>query len=205
VLSQAVKQNGSKEARYYQQKLNLYRDVAAAELDHGDVKAAADAASRALYNMLDGTSVEFTPSNNGVTVTVKYSGQDKPAQQTQLTLPQFNQFLRGKDGQYDYVIEHSISAVLYQLAVERGMPTQVDGTQQRPQSMQQQQQQQRQQRQQRQPEYVYNDPIPADIRRRAHSLYPFVSQQDQRTQYIIDEMRASADRQQGNSYSIHVK
>jgi hypothetical protein len=43
------------------------------------------------------------------------------------------------------------------------------------------------------------------IEERANRLFPTASQGDQRTQYIIDEMRAAADRQQGNSYSIHVK
>jgi hypothetical protein len=43
------------------------------------------------------------------------------------------------------------------------------------------------------------------IEERANFLFPWAAQGDQRTQYIIDEMRAAADRQQGNSYSIHVK
>jgi len=46
------------------------------------------------------------------------------------------------------------------------------------------------------------DPIPRDIRARANALYPFVSQQDERTKYIVEEMRAAADRERGNSYSI---
>ncbi len=40
---------------------------------------------------------------------------------------------------------------------------------------------------------------------RAFVLFPWASQGDERTQYLIDEMRAAADRQQGHSYSIHVK
>jgi hypothetical protein len=56
----------------------------------------------------------------------------------------------------------------------------------------------------RRPERTYEDPIPRDIRARANALFPFVSQQDERTKYIIEEMRAAADRERGNSYSIRV-
>jgi len=43
------------------------------------------------------------------------------------------------------------------------------------------------------------------IERRAARLFPWASQGDQRTQYIIDEMNAAADRRHGNSYSIRVR
>jgi TPR repeat protein len=43
------------------------------------------------------------------------------------------------------------------------------------------------------------------IEERAFYLFPGQGAQRERNAYIIDEMRAAADRQQGNSYSIHVK
>jgi hypothetical protein len=50
----------------------------------------------------------------------------------------------------------------------------------------------------------YYAPIDPTLQARANSLFPFVSQQNERTRYIIDEMNAAADRQHGNSYSIRV-
>lgn len=47
--------------------------------------------------------------------------------------------------------------------------------------------------------------IDPQIEARALRLFPLASQMKERTQYIIDEMNATADRQQGNSYSIHVR
>ena len=47
--------------------------------------------------------------------------------------------------------------------------------------------------------------IDPQIEARASKLFPLASQMNERTQYIIDEMNAAADRQQGNSYSIHVR
>jgi hypothetical protein len=39
----------------------------------------------------------------------------------------------------------------------------------------------------------------------ANRLFPMVSQGDQRTKFIVDQMNAAADRKQGNSYSIRVR
>jgi hypothetical protein len=53
----------------------------------------------------------------------------------------------------------------------------------------------------------YADPdqqLLESIERRAVGLFPWAGQEDQRRQYVIDEMRAAANRRQGNSYSIHV-
>ena len=47
--------------------------------------------------------------------------------------------------------------------------------------------------------------IDPQIEARALKLFPLASQSNERTQYIIDEINAAADRQQGNSYSIHVR
>jgi hypothetical protein len=46
--------------------------------------------------------------------------------------------------------------------------------------------------------------IDPQIEARALKLFPAVSQMKQRTQYIIDQMNAAADRQQGNSYSVRI-
>jgi len=43
------------------------------------------------------------------------------------------------------------------------------------------------------------------IHMQADRMFPSVGQSDQRRRYIIDEMRAAADRQQGNSYSIRIR
>jgi hypothetical protein len=43
-----------------------------------------------------------------------------------------------------------------------------------------------------------------DLVERSHLLYQWAGQEAARRQYLIDEMRAAADRQQGNSYSIRV-
>jgi hypothetical protein len=45
--------------------------------------------------------------------------------------------------------------------------------------------------------------IDPQIEARALKLFPWASQQNERTRYIIDEMNAAADRRWGNSYSIH--
>ena len=47
--------------------------------------------------------------------------------------------------------------------------------------------------------------IDPQIEVRAWKLYPLAGQQSERTKYIIDEMNTAADRQQGHSYSIHVR
>ena len=52
-------------------------------------------------------------------------------------------------------------------------------------------------------EYPVSTGIDPAIEARAAYLYPFVSQQNERVKYIIDEMNTAADRQQGQSYSIH--
>jgi hypothetical protein len=52
--------------------------------------------------------------------------------------------------------------------------------------------------------FVGNDGIDPQIEARALKLFPLASQANERTQYIINEMNTAADRQQGNSYSIHV-
>jgi hypothetical protein len=50
-----------------------------------------------------------------------------------------------------------------------------------------------------------NAGIDPQIEARAWKLYPWSSQQNERTKYIIDEMNTAADRQQGHSYSVHVR
>lgn len=53
--------------------------------------------------------------------------------------------------------------------------------------------------------FIGNADIDPQIEARALKLFPLASQINKRTQYIVDEMNAAADRQQGNSYSIHVR
>jgi hypothetical protein len=53
--------------------------------------------------------------------------------------------------------------------------------------------------------FIGNADIDPQIEARALKLFPLASQMNKRTQYIVDEMNAAADRQQGNSYSIHVR
>lgn len=50
-----------------------------------------------------------------------------------------------------------------------------------------------------------DEDIDPRIIRQANRLFPWASQQEQRTQYIIDQMNSAADRQQGNSYSLRIR
>jgi hypothetical protein len=88
-----------------------------------DVPAAAHIATQAFPHMLDGTQVQFKPSQKGVTVTVTKLGQTKPFQQTELSVDQFNDLLNmGADGLYDNLMENGVGRVLQQLSKKPGTP-----------------------------------------------------------------------------------
>lgn len=88
-----------------------------------DIAAAAQAATQASQHILDGSSINFTPDQQGgVTATVKMPGGQP--QQISLTPPQFNQWLNvGGDGQWDKVMENGgAPATLQRISQGQGMP-----------------------------------------------------------------------------------
>jgi hypothetical protein len=81
-----------------------------------DLNAAIDAANQAATHVLDGSSVQFAPSEGGVTATVKARGSDQP-QTIQLTPDAFRRYLNvGREGQYDRVQGQTIPKTLAALA-----------------------------------------------------------------------------------------
>jgi hypothetical protein len=103
VLSETVKQNDVEAAWGIVQRerlnFNAYQFLAAVALANGDVETATKCATRAVTFVHDDTKVEFKPVGSGVTATATKPGSDKPFQTTQLTLPQFKEWLRGYAGQ----------------------------------------------------------------------------------------------------------
>jgi hypothetical protein len=103
VLSETVKQNDVQAAWGIVQRdrlrFNVYQFLAAAALANGDVETATKLATQAATFVHDDTIIQFAPFDGGVTATVTKPGSDKPFQTTQLTLPQFNEWLRGPAGQ----------------------------------------------------------------------------------------------------------
>jgi hypothetical protein len=155
-----------------------------------DIAAAAKAATQAFPHMLDGTSVEFTPAQNGVTVAVKKVGQSQPFQKTDLSVNQFNDLLNmGKDGLYDNLLENGIGPVLQQLKGKPGTPVQgaanaavpmtgaTPGAQEQPQKGAQ------------------GEPdIDPQMERRAAKLFPNVSQATQRQAWMKSQIEGSQKR-----------
>lgn len=81
-----------------------------------DLKAAIDAANKAQANVLDGSNIQFSPSQGGVTATVTMHGTTQP-QTIPLSVQQFAQFLDvGGDGQWDKVMDQSAPATLQRIA-----------------------------------------------------------------------------------------
>lgn len=80
-----------------------------------DLNAAVKAANQAQENVLDGSNVEFAPSQNGVTATV--TGADGRPRQINLSLDAFREFLNpGKEGQLDKLLDKGTPALLERLA-----------------------------------------------------------------------------------------
>lgn len=104
----------------YRKQYNMLNSFAAVKLNQGDTQAAAEAATQAQNNMLDGKRVSFAYNGDGVTVAVTNSGETNPSAVIQLTKPQFNAFLRGSEGQYDIVHTTGLEASLQKLAGTAG-------------------------------------------------------------------------------------
>lgn len=130
-IQQAAKQGGNEAAwqvlQHYRKKYDASKAFAAAALNGvggkpPDIAAAAQAASKAYTYMPDGTSVSFQPGQNGVTATVKRVGSQQPFGNVTLTPEQFHEFVRGKAGQFDNVLENSGPRVLSELQTAQGRP-----------------------------------------------------------------------------------
>lgn len=81
-----------------------------------DIRAAVDAANQAGQHILDGSQIQFAPTPNGVTATVKMPGTSQ-AQQIPLSPQQFARWVDpGGDGQWDKVMEQSAPAALQRIA-----------------------------------------------------------------------------------------
>lgn len=130
-INQAAKQGGQEAAwgvmQHYRKKYDAYKSFAAAALNGvqgkpPDIAAAAQAATQAYTYMPDGTTVQFQPGQSGVTATVKKAGVPQPMSTVSLSVPQFNDFVKGRSGQYDNVMENSGPRVLAQLQQSQGSP-----------------------------------------------------------------------------------
>lgn len=81
-----------------------------------DLNAAIDAANKAQSNVLDGSSIQFAPSQGGVTATVTMHGTTQP-QVIPLSMQAFSQFLDvGGDGQWDKIMDQGAPATLQRLS-----------------------------------------------------------------------------------------
>lgn len=80
-----------------------------------DLNAAIDAANQAQSHVLDGSDVQFAPAQGGVTATVK--SPDGKTQQIPLSMDAFRQYLNvGRNGQYDRVMQDTVPGTLQKLA-----------------------------------------------------------------------------------------
>jgi hypothetical protein len=124
VFSETVQQNSIEAVvlQIYHQKYEGQRRLAAAALARGDVEAAGKAATCANSSIFDGVAARFTPSADGVSVTLSRVEEGKPFQEVQLTLPQFNEWLSGNAGQYDNVMEKGTPNILLQVSKSGGRP-----------------------------------------------------------------------------------
>lgn len=81
-----------------------------------DLNAAIQAANQAGDHVLDGTSVQFSPGQNGVTATVMSPGSEQP-QTFNLSTDQFREYLNvGRTGQWDRLMQDGIPATLQKIA-----------------------------------------------------------------------------------------
>jgi hypothetical protein len=97
-----------------------------------DLGAAIDAANQAQSHVLDGSDVQFAPSQGGVTATVKSANGQ--TQQIPLSLDAFRQYLNiGRNGQYDRVMQDTVPGTLQKLTQSPGSRTiQAPSPRQRP-------------------------------------------------------------------------
>ena len=84
----------------YRKQYDLNRTNAAVKLAHGQLPLAAQAATQAYSNVLDGTKTVFTPGQDGKSVVaqVQHLGNGRPLSSVSLTIPQFAQLLIGNKG-----------------------------------------------------------------------------------------------------------
>lgn len=172
-----------------------------------DLRAAIDAANQAMPHVLDGSDVTFQPGQTGVTATVKMPGSSQ-VQQINLTVPQFKQFLDvGRDGQWDRLMETGIPATLQRLSRVNGPAA--DPASQAAQANRAQPAQAPQAPKTNfgktpstlnlsgsdnvQPPAEDNSGIDPEIQKRANTLYPSISQQDQRNHYMGAEHSREAE------------
>lgn len=174
-----------------------------------DLNAAIDAANQAGQHVLDGSSVQFAPSQGGVTATVKMPGSTQP-QQINLTTDQFKQYLNvGGDGQWDRLMENTIPATLQRLSQSQGQP----GQQQRPVYNPVARDAQRPAPPQKsnfgktpstlnlsgndnvQPPAEDNSGIDPQLQNRANTLFPSASQGDERNRYMASDIGRSEELQ----------
>lgn len=85
-----------------------------------NLASAIDATNKAMMHMPDGSNVQFTPSQGGVTATVRMPGTTQP-QQIPMSIDQFKQFVDvGGSGQWDRVHARGVPATLSALARGQG-------------------------------------------------------------------------------------
>lgn len=142
-VQQATKQGGPDAGwsviQNYRKNYDARRSFAAAALNGvagkpPDVMAATQAATQAYSYLPDGMNISFQPSQaGGITATVKPMGGQGGGGSVDLTPEQFNEFVRGRSGQYDNVYEKGAPQVLAQLKSGQGKPFDQQGGQQQPQ------------------------------------------------------------------------
>ncbi len=115
VINDAYKHGGPEAAwpimQSYRQQHELQTTLAKVKLQEGNVAAAAQAATEADANVLDGTQTHFSPTvgGQGVTATTAKLGNDQPFQHIKLGLQQFGQFLGTL---YDQKMDESTAVAL---------------------------------------------------------------------------------------------
>jgi len=172
-----------------------------------DLNAAIDAANQAEQHILDGSTVRFAPSQNGVTATVKVPGSSQ-TQQINLTPDQFKQYLNvGGDGQWDKLMENSVPATLQRISQSTSFGQGYDPASQaaRPAAPQAPQARTNFGKTPSTINLSGNDNVQApsneddgidpDIRRKANTLFPAVSQGDERNRFMAAEMARTEELQ----------
>lgn len=109
-LAEAYDQGGPEQAwrlmQSYRQQDMLQRTLAATKLQRGDAAGAAEAATQAMQNVLDGQNVQFVPTPDGSGMMVATSDLTGQGQDTRLTVPikKFFDWLTGPSGQHDALL-----------------------------------------------------------------------------------------------------
>jgi len=119
VINDAYKHGGPEAAwpimQSYRQQHELQTTLAKVKLQQGNVGAAAQAATEADANVLDGTQTHFSPTvgGKGVTATTTKLGNDQPFQHVKMGLQQFGNFLKTI---YDQKMDESTAVTLQKIA-----------------------------------------------------------------------------------------